>query len=139
MRHAVISPGSRSTPLALAISACSSIAVHIFHDERSASFAALGIALETKTPAILLCTSGTAAAEFHAAAVEAHHAEVPMLLCTAMLEHALIASASGVLRDPGETTAWRTPRRAHSSTSVAQNVAVVAGDDVTPLSWHLCV
>ena len=83
MRHAVISPGSRSTPLALAISACSSIAVHIFHDERSASFAALGIALETKTPAILLCTSGTAAAEFHAAAVEAHHAEVPMLLCTA--------------------------------------------------------
>ena len=83
MRHAVISPGSRSTPLALAISACSSFAVHIFHDERSASFAALGIALETKTPAILLCTSGTAAAEFHAAAVEAHHAEVPMLLCTA--------------------------------------------------------
>ncbi len=69
--------------MALAIGSCSSIALHIFHDERSASFAALGIALETQMPAILLCTSGTAAVEFHAAAVEAHHAEVPMLLCTA--------------------------------------------------------
>ncbi len=69
--------------MALAIGSCASIALHIFHDERSASFAALGIALETQMPAILLCTSGTAAVEFHAAAVEAHHAEVPMLLCTA--------------------------------------------------------
>ena len=69
--------------MALAIGSCSSIALHIFHDERSASFAALGIAIETQMPAILLCTSGTAAVEFHAAAVEAHHAEVPMLLCTA--------------------------------------------------------
>lgn len=83
VRHAVVSPGSRSTPMALAIGSCSSISLHVFHDERSASFAALGIALETQMPAILLCTSGTAAVEFHAAAVEAHHAEVPMLLCTA--------------------------------------------------------
>lgn len=69
--------------MALAIAASSALQLHIFHDERSAAFAALGIALETQMPAILLCTSGTAAVEFHAAVVEAHHAEVPMLVCTA--------------------------------------------------------
>lgn len=83
LRHAVISPGSRSTPMALALASRSDLSVHVFHDERSASFAALGIGIESEMPAILLCTSGTAAVQFHAAAVEAHHAEVPMLICTA--------------------------------------------------------
>ena len=83
VRHAVVAPGSRSTPLALALGARSDLEVHVFHDERSASFAALGIGIESSLPAILLCTSGTAAVQFHAAAVEAHHAEVPMLICTA--------------------------------------------------------
>ena len=83
VRHAVVSPGSRSTPMALEISNRSEIELHIFHDERSASFAALGIAKASGVPAILLCTSGTAAVEFHPAVVEASHAEVPMLVCTA--------------------------------------------------------
>lgn len=73
--------------MALAIAARSELSLHIFHDERSASFAALGIGMASKEsgaiPAILLCTSGTAAVEFHAAVVEAHHASVPMLVCTA--------------------------------------------------------
>lgn len=69
--------------MALALGARSELELHIFHDERSASFAALGIGIESGLPAILLCTSGTAAVQFHAAAVEAHHAEVPMLICTA--------------------------------------------------------
>ncbi len=85
--HAVVAPGSRSTPMALAIAVRDELTVHIFHDERSASFAALGIGLSSKDsnvmPAILLCTSGTAAVEFHAAIVEASHASVPMLVCTA--------------------------------------------------------
>ena len=85
--HAVVAPGSRSTPMALAIAARSELKLHVFHDERSASFAALGIGLSSKSgklmPAILLCTSGTAAVEFHAAVVEAHYASVPMLVCTA--------------------------------------------------------
>jgi 2-succinyl-5-enolpyruvyl-6-hydroxy-3-cyclohexene-1-carboxylate synthase len=87
VKHAVVAPGSRSTPMALALAARSELQLHIFHDERSASFAALGIGLSSKSgklmPAILLCTSGTAAVEFHAAVVEAHYAFVPMLVCTA--------------------------------------------------------
>lgn len=81
--HAVVAPGSRSTPLAVAIAARSEMALHLFHDERSASFAALGIGVATGRPAVLLCTSGTAATHFHGAVVEAHQANVPMLVCTA--------------------------------------------------------
>ena len=81
--HAVVSPGSRSTPMAIALATNSKIALHVFHDERSASFAALGIGLQSGIPAVLLCTSGTAAAQFFAAVIEASHAHVPLLVCTA--------------------------------------------------------
>ena len=81
--HAVVSPGSRSTPMAIALASNPKIALHVFHDERSASFAALGIGLQSGTPAVLLCTSGTAAAQFFAAVIEAHYAHVPLLVCTA--------------------------------------------------------
>ena len=81
--HAVVSPGSRSTPMAIALASNPKIALHVFHDERSASFAALGIGLQSGTPAVLLCTSGTAAAQFFAAVIEANHAHVPLLVCTA--------------------------------------------------------
>ena len=83
VRHAVVSPGSRSTPLALAVASHPDLITHVHHDERSASFFALGIGLKTRVPAVLICTSGTAAAEFHAAVVEAHHADVPLIVATA--------------------------------------------------------
>ena len=83
IRHAVIAPGSRSTPLALALTNRSEIHIEVFHDERSAAFAALGIGLATQQPAILLCTSGTAAAHFFAAVIEASLSHVPMLVVTA--------------------------------------------------------
>ncbi len=83
VNHAVIAPGSRSTPLAIALAARAEMRIHLFHDERSASFAALGLALADGRPAILLCTSGTAAAHFHAAVIEANQGEVPMVVCTA--------------------------------------------------------
>jgi 2-succinyl-5-enolpyruvyl-6-hydroxy-3-cyclohexene-1-carboxylate synthase len=83
MRHAVIAPGSRSTPMALALACRPDIKTHVFHDERSASFAALGVALATGVPAVLLCTSGTAATHFHAAVVEAHQSGVPIVVLTA--------------------------------------------------------
>lgn len=83
VRHAVVAPGSRSTPMALALAADDRIAVHVFHDERCAAFCALGIGLATGVPAVVLCTSGTAATHFHAAVVEAHHAGVPLLAVTA--------------------------------------------------------
>jgi 2-succinyl-5-enolpyruvyl-6-hydroxy-3-cyclohexene-1-carboxylate synthase len=83
VRHAVVAPGSRSTPLAIALARNDAIEVHVFHDERSASFAALGIGSASGFPAVLLCTSGTAATHFHAAVVEAHQSDVPMIVCTA--------------------------------------------------------
>lgn len=81
--QAVASPGSRSTPLILAIERDPRISLHMRLDERSAGFAALGIGLATGKPALLVTTSGTAAAEVHAAVVEAHQARVPLLVCTA--------------------------------------------------------
>src|SRR4051794_32691 len=80
---AAVSPGSRSTPLALALAADPRIAVHVFLDERSGSFFALGAAKASGRPAIALCTSGTAAAEFHPAVLEAFHARVPLIVATA--------------------------------------------------------
>jgi 2-succinyl-5-enolpyruvyl-6-hydroxy-3-cyclohexene-1-carboxylate synthase len=80
---AVVAPGSRSTPLALALAAEPRLHLHLHHDERSAAFMALGLGLATGRPAILLCTSGTAAANLHPAVIEAHQAEVPLVVCTA--------------------------------------------------------
>ena len=80
--EAVVAPGSRSTPLALALARDGRLRLHVVLDERSAAFLALGIGMASGRPAVLLCTSGTAAASFHPAVVEAHHARVPMLLCT---------------------------------------------------------
>src|SRR4051794_7287165 len=80
---AFVAPGSRSTPLALALASDDRLRVQVFHDERAASFAALGAGLATRRPAVLLCTSGTAATHLHAAVVEAHQAGVPLLVCTA--------------------------------------------------------
>jgi 2-succinyl-5-enolpyruvyl-6-hydroxy-3-cyclohexene-1-carboxylate synthase len=80
--HAVVCPGSRSTPMALAVADHPAVSVHVHHDERSAGFLALGIGLVTGRPAIVVVTSGTAAAELHPAVVEAHQAGVPLLACT---------------------------------------------------------
>jgi len=80
---AVIAPGSRSTPMALALVGDARLRVHVHHDERSAAFLALGRSLVTGEPTIVLTTSGTAAVELHPAVVEADLAGVPLLVCTA--------------------------------------------------------
>ncbi len=80
---AVVAPGSRSSPLALALAADGRLRLHVHHDERSAAFLALGLGLAAGRPAVLLATSGTAAVELHPAVVEAGQAGVPMLVCTA--------------------------------------------------------
>ncbi|MBW3614866.1 MAG: 2-succinyl-5-enolpyruvyl-6-hydroxy-3-cyclohexene-1-carboxylic-acid synthase [Actinobacteria bacterium] len=79
--EAVVAPGSRSSPLALALA--SRLRLHVLLDERSAGFYALGIGQASKRPAVVLTTSGTAAVELHPAVVEAHQSRVPMLVCTA--------------------------------------------------------
>ncbi len=83
VRHAVVAPGSRSTPLALALAADRRVRVTVAHDERVAGFAALGCGLATGTPAVVVCTSGTAAAHLHAAVLEADLSSVPLIVCTA--------------------------------------------------------
>ena len=83
VRHAVVAPGSRSTPMVVALASAPDITLHVFHDERSAAFAALGISTVTRLATLLLCTSGTAAANFYPAIIEASHNEVPLLVMTA--------------------------------------------------------
>ena len=79
----VISPGSRSTPLSVTLHAQPGLTTWIQLDERSAGFFALGQAKATGRPSVLVCTSGTAAANYLPAVVEAHHAGVPLIVCTA--------------------------------------------------------
>jgi 2-succinyl-5-enolpyruvyl-6-hydroxy-3-cyclohexene-1-carboxylate synthase len=118
---AVVSPGSRSTPLALAVA--ERLRVHVVLDERSAGFFALGLGLATGRAAVVVTTSGTAAVELHPAVVEADLAGVPMLVCTAdrppELHHVgasqtveqrlLFADAVRWAADPGlpDPSAWR--------------------------------
>lgn len=80
---AFVAPGSRSTPLALALMSDPRMRVDVLHDERSAAFAALGYGVATGRPALAVCTSGTAAAHFHAAVIEADLSGIPLLICTA--------------------------------------------------------
>jgi 2-succinyl-5-enolpyruvyl-6-hydroxy-3-cyclohexene-1-carboxylate synthase len=83
VRCAVVAPGSRNTPLSLALLRDERMDVEIVLDERSAAFRALGLAMASAQPVVLGCTSGTAAANFHPAVVEAHHGHVPLIVCTA--------------------------------------------------------
>jgi 2-succinyl-5-enolpyruvyl-6-hydroxy-3-cyclohexene-1-carboxylate synthase len=87
LAEAVLAPGSRSAPLAMALwdraERESLLRLHVRIDERSASFLALGLAKASRRPVALVCTSGTAAAHFHGAVIEASEAGVPLLVLTA--------------------------------------------------------
>jgi 2-succinyl-5-enolpyruvyl-6-hydroxy-3-cyclohexene-1-carboxylate synthase len=86
MTDAVLAPGSRSAPLALALHGAAQaerVRLHVRIDERSASFLALGLAKRSARPVALICTSGTAAANMHPAVIEAHESGVPLVVLTA--------------------------------------------------------
>lgn len=83
VEHIVISPGSRSTPLTLAADAHPGFKKHVILDERSAAFTALGIGKSTGYPAVLICTSGTAAANYYPGVIESRQAGVPLIVLTA--------------------------------------------------------
>jgi len=83
LKHAVISPGSRSGPLTCAFAEHADVEKTVILDERSAAFYALGLARRSGRPAALVCTSGTAGANYYPAVIEAHYAGVPLLLLTA--------------------------------------------------------
>jgi 2-succinyl-5-enolpyruvyl-6-hydroxy-3-cyclohexene-1-carboxylate synthase len=110
VRVAVIAPGSRSTPLAVAFAEHPAFTVHSLLDERGAAFFALGYALRSGLPAALVCTSGTAAANFWPAVVEAHQAQVPLLLLTADRPPELRGSGTNQTIDQlklyGDFTRW---------------------------------
>ena len=86
LREVVLAPGSRSTPLAMAFFEAEQrqrVRLHVRIDERSASFTALGLAKVSRRPVAVLCTSGTAAANFHPAVIEASESGIPLLVLTA--------------------------------------------------------
>src|SRR5450759_2956394 len=89
VRNVVICPGSRSTPLALAFADQPHMRVWVHVDERSAAYFGLGMAKRLRQPVALLCTSGTAAANFLPALVEAKLTHMPLLVLTADRPHEL--------------------------------------------------
>lgn len=83
VRRAVIAPGSRNTPLTLALTAQPEIACFPVTDERSAGFFALGMAQYSREPVVLVCTSGSAVLNFAPAVVEAYYQHLPLIVITA--------------------------------------------------------
>lgn len=89
VEQAVISPGSRSTPLALLLHRQEKIETFIEVDERSAAFFALGLSKASRKPVVLLCTSGTAAANYYPAICEANASHIPLIVLTTDRPHEL--------------------------------------------------
>lgn len=153
-----MSPGSRSQALALAAVAlerAGGVRVHVRLDERTAGFFALGLAVETGRPAIVVTTSGTAVANLHPAVLEAHHSGVPMVLLTAdrpaelrgigsnqtTVQPGIFAGAVRMLRDVQAPTADVESASLHDAarTLAREAVAVAAGHAGAPGPVHVNV
>lgn len=110
LRAVCIAPGSRSTPLTLVFEAHPAIRVFRHLDERSAAFFALGMAMAKDEPVALVCTSGTAAANFFPAVIEARHSQVPLLVLTSDRPHELRHSGANQTIDQvklyGDQVLW---------------------------------
>jgi 2-succinyl-5-enolpyruvyl-6-hydroxy-3-cyclohexene-1-carboxylate synthase len=110
LRRAVVSPGSRSTPLAVALWRQPAIEVTVIVDERSAAFFALGAAQATGEPVALLCTSGTALANYHPAVAEADESGLPLVILSADRPPELRGIGAGQTIDQiktfGESVRW---------------------------------
>jgi 2-succinyl-5-enolpyruvyl-6-hydroxy-3-cyclohexene-1-carboxylate synthase len=151
VRRAVISPGSRSTPLAVALWREPKIDVTVILDERSAGFFALGTALATGEPAVVLCSSGSAAANLHPAVVEADEASVPMIVLTADRPPELRDIGAGQTIDQlklyGDAVRWFCEVGTHEADddgllhfrTVANRASFVAQGDPRPGPVHLNV
>lgn len=146
----VISPGSRSTPLSLSLHAQPGLTTWIQLDERSAGFFALGQAKATGRPSVLVCTSGTAAANYLPAVVEAHHSGVPLIVCTADRPPELRDWGAGQTIDQvgifGGATRWAadlpvagdwTPARARLTAHRAVDTATGLQSGPVHLNWPL--
>ncbi|WP_291045113.1 2-succinyl-5-enolpyruvyl-6-hydroxy-3-cyclohexene-1-carboxylic-acid synthase [Herbiconiux sp.] len=151
VQHAVVSPGSRSQALALALAELETeglVQVHVRIDERVGAFTALGIARETGVPALVVTTSGTAAANLLPAVVEASHSGVPMIVLTAdRPEHLRGTGSNQTTYQPGlfgRFARWEADVPAPSLESIpdarrlaADAVAVSTGPDRGPVHLNL--
>jgi 2-succinyl-5-enolpyruvyl-6-hydroxy-3-cyclohexene-1-carboxylate synthase len=110
LTHALISPGSRSTPLAVALVRHPGVECMPVLDERSAAFFGLGLARRTQRPVVLLCTSGSAGANYFPAVIEAQESHVPLLVLTADRPPEMRECASGQTIDQqkyfGDHVSW---------------------------------
>ena len=95
IKRAVLSPGSRCAPLTIAFARHPEIETFVIPDERSAAFIALGMALKTGVPTVLICTSGTASLNYYPAIAEAFYQHIPLLILTADRPPELIDSGDG--------------------------------------------
>ena len=95
LRQVVVSPGSRSAPLTLAVARHPGLRVQVVPDERTAGFTALGMAQQTQRPVVVICTSGSAVYNLSPAVVEAYFQQVPLLLLTADRPHDWIDQQDG--------------------------------------------
>jgi 2-succinyl-5-enolpyruvyl-6-hydroxy-3-cyclohexene-1-carboxylate synthase len=149
VRHAAIAPGSRSSPVALALLRAPAIETTSIVDERCAGFFALGAALATGTPAVVVCTSGTAAANLHPAVCEADEAGVPLLVLTSDRPPELRDVGAGQTIDQlklyGEAVRWFCEVGTHEADdagllhfrSVACRAFAAARGDARPGPVHL--
>lgn len=116
VKNVVISPGSRSTPLAILMSDHEQLQTHVLIDERSSAFFALGIAKASKNPVAIVCTSGSAAANYYPAIVEANHSNVPLIVITTDRPHEL--------RDIGAPQAMNQTELYHNFTYYFHDMAI---------------
>ncbi len=121
LRHAVICPGSRSAPLTIAFAQHPGIEAIPVLDERSASFFALGLARQHHRATALVCTSGTAGANFYPAVIEARESQVPLLVLTAdrppELRHCHAGQAIDQVKLFGQYPTWQTELRLPNAAS----------------------
>jgi 2-succinyl-5-enolpyruvyl-6-hydroxy-3-cyclohexene-1-carboxylate synthase len=149
LRLAVISPGSRSTPLAVALWRQPEIEVSVIVDERSAGFFALGAAQASGEPVALLCTSGTALVNYHPAVAEADESGIPLLVLSADRPPELRGIGAGQTIDQiktfGSSVRWFCEVGTHAADddgllhyrSVACRALAAARGEVRPGPVHL--
>ena len=129
LREVVVAPGSRSTPLAMAfweLDRAGRVRLHMRIDERSAAFTALGLAKASRRPVAVLCTSGTAAGNFHPAVIEADESAVPLLVLTADRPPEL--RATGASQTVDQVKLYGSAVRWYAESGVPERRAGMAGD-----------